>query len=128
MFRPDGEAFGINPKGFGPFISVRRFRYESTASFHPALVKIGEKLYMIPDWKEVLPETTINDITYIKPKPPKVKLEKSKFKFESKSDPGSFYTVTVTGDKVKCTCAGQYRAKDRNCVHMKTVKKKLGII
>ena len=50
------------------------------------------------------------------------------FKFESKSEPGSFYVVRVIGDKVKCNCAGQYRAKDRQCKHMKEVQQKLGIV
>ena len=47
------------------------------------------------------------------------------YKFESKSEPGSFYVVRVIGDKVKCNCAGQYRAKDRQCKHMKEVIQKL---
>ncbi len=51
----------------------------------------------------------------------------TEYKFESKSEPGSFYVVRVTGDKVKCNCAGQYRAKDRQCKHMKEVKQKLGL-
>ena len=28
MHRPDGEAFGFNPRGFGSYINVSRFRYE----------------------------------------------------------------------------------------------------
>jgi hypothetical protein len=127
IYHPGDKPLKINPKGLGRIIAISRFMYESTSKFPPALANIGGKLYMVPDWKEVLPETTIDDITYTKPEPPKVKLEKSTFKFESKSSPGSFYKVTVEGDKVKCNCAGQYRAKDRNCVHMRTVKTKLKI-
>ena len=25
IYRPDGEAFGFNPKGFGPFVNVQMF-------------------------------------------------------------------------------------------------------
>ena len=69
IYRPDGEAFSINPKGFGPFIGVSRFKYESRSYFQPSLVQVKGKKYMVPDWKEVLPETTINDIKKSDPKP-----------------------------------------------------------
>jgi hypothetical protein len=52
----------------------------------------------------------------------KEKIEENTFKFESKSDPGSFYTVTKKGDKYKCTCPGSFRAKDRECKHIKQIK------
>ena len=129
IYHPEGKPLIIKPKGLGPFIGVTRFKYESKSKFPPALANISGKLYMVPDWKEVLPETTIDDITYTEPTPPKVKLEKSTFKFESKSSPGSFYKVTVVGKKVDCNCAGKWRAKDRQkgCTHMQQVRKKLGI-
>jgi hypothetical protein len=86
--------------------------------------------YIIPTWQKVHSETTLADIEWIKPeikKPVKVEQEPQTWKFESKSEPGSFYVVRVTGDKVKCNCAGQYRAKDRQCKHMKEVRQKLGL-
>ena len=85
------------------------------------------KKFIVPIWKEVLPETTLEDINWVKPKPKKVSVEKQEFKFESKSDPGHFYNVTVKNNKVDCTCSGKWRAKDRQCRHMKDVKKQLGI-
>ena len=51
--------------------------------------------------------------------------ENHEFQFESKSDPGHFYKVTVKNNKVDCTCSGKWRAKDRQCRHMKDVKKQL---
>ena len=74
----------------------------------------------------------MNDIEWIKPEPKVVQQQNvsptnEEYKFESKSEPGSFYVVRVVGDKVKCNCAGQYRAKDRQCKHMKEVKQKLGL-
>ena len=54
-------------------------------------------------------------------------VEKQEFQFESKSDPGHFYKVTVKDNKVDCTCSGKWRAKDRQCRHMKDVKKQLNL-
>ena len=57
------------------------------------------------------------------------KPQKTEFQFESKSDPGHFYKVTVTGEKVDCTCSGRWRAKDRQkgCTHMQQVRKQLNL-
>ena len=129
IYRPDGEGFKFNPKNFGDFVDVRVFRYTYE---HPVLPpslftdKDGQK-WILPIWKKVLPETTLEDINWVKPKPKKVKLQKNEFQFESKSDPGHFYKVTVTGAKIDCTCSGKWRAKDRQCRHMKDIKKQLGI-
>ena len=129
IYRPDGEGFKFNPKNFGDFVDVKVFRYTYE---HPVLPpslftdKDGQK-WIVPIWKKVLPETTLKDINWVKPKPKKVKLQKNEFQFESKSDPGHFYKVTVIGTKVDCTCSGKWRAKDRQCRHMKDVKKQLGI-
>jgi hypothetical protein len=128
---PDGKPFSHGP-GFGSSVGVSRFRYTHEHMYPPALFvspKDGQK-YIMPGWQKVLPETTLNDIEWIKPE---IKVVKSKdtpiliseYKFESKSEPGSFYVVRVTGDKVKCNCAGQYRAKDRQCKHMKEIIQKL---
>jgi hypothetical protein len=70
MHRPDGEAFSFNPKGFGPSIFVRRFRYEYTHSvMPPTILELNGKTYLMPLWKEVVKGTTVNDIEWIKPKP-----------------------------------------------------------
>jgi hypothetical protein len=112
-----------------------RFRYEyNHASIPPALFTSpldGQK-YIVPAWTKVHPDTQLSDINWVKPEPKVVKqkqqqLDPTEYKFESKSEPGSFYVVRVIGDKVKCNCAGQYRAKDRQCKHMKEVKQKLGL-
>ena len=131
LYRPDGKSFGINPKGFGSFINVRVFKYVYE---HPVLPpslftdQKGQK-YIVPSWQKVVPETTLNDIKWKKASKPLPKPEKKEWKFESKSDPGHFYTVTQVSDfKVKCTCSGQYRAKDIKCRHMKEVMKEIGIL
>tara|TARA_R110000796_G_scaffold194821_2_gene311187 strand:+ start:599 stop:1039 length:441 start_codon:yes stop_codon:yes gene_type:complete len=125
---PNGKSFGINPKGFGPYVSVKIHKYEyKEPLLPPGLIVIGNQKYIIPTWTPVLMETELTDINWIKPKPKKIKVEKQEFQFESKSDPGHFYKVTIKDNKVDCTCSGKWRAKDRQCRHMKDVKKQLGL-
>ena len=127
IYRPNGEGFKFNPKGFGPFVNVEVFKYTYEHPILPPSLFTGTdgKKFIVPIWKEVLPETTLEDINWIKPKPKKVSVEKHEFQFESKSNPGHFYKVTVNNNKVDCTCSGKWRAKDRQCRHMKDVKKQL---
>lgn len=127
----EGTPFSFNSKGLGTFVNVEVFKYTYEHPFIPPHLFIDKdgKKYIVPIWKEVLPETTLEDINWVKPKPKKVKPQKNEFKFESKSDPGHFYNVTVVGEKVDCTCSGKWRAKDRQkgCTHMQQVRKQLGI-
>jgi hypothetical protein len=129
----ESSQFTIKP-GFGNFVAVRPFRYMSRSPYQPGLVTRDGKKYMIPDWVEVLPETTLDDIkafeeeTRGRKKSEKKVNNPNEWRFESKSDPGSYYVVKQISDyKVSCTCSGQYRAKDRKCRHMKEVMKELGI-
>ena len=130
IHHPGGKPFSFNPKGLGRFVNVQVFKYEYKHPIIPPhlFVDLDGQKYIVPIWKKVLPETRLEDINWIKPKPKKVSVEKQEFKFESKSDPGHFYKVTVKNNKVDCNCAGKWRAKDRQCRHMKDVKKKLGIV
>jgi hypothetical protein len=112
-------------------VYVFKYTYEHH-SLPPTLVVLSGQKYIVPTWQKVHSQTTLADIEWIKPEPKvnqqlDIPIIKEEFKFESKSDPGSFYVVRVTGDKVKCNCAGQYRAKDRQCKHMKEVRQKLGL-
>ena len=129
----ESTAFTFKPKGLGDFVCVRPFKYESRSKYY-GLLNVNGKKYLTPDWIEVLPETTINDIkafeeeTRGRKKGSKKIQNPNEWRFESKSDPGSYYLVTQISDyKVKCTCSGQYRAKDRQCRHMKEVMAELGI-
>jgi hypothetical protein len=130
---PDNKPFSHGP-GFGKSVGARRFKYDHEHSIPPALFVsvIDKQKYIVPGWQKVHPDTQLNDINWIKPEPQVTKqkqeqLAPAEYKFESKSEPGSFYVVRVIGNKVKCNCAGQYRAKDRQCKHMKEVKQKLGL-
>ena len=107
-------------RGFGPFVGARRFRYESRTPYHGILTSpIDGKKYLTPDWKEVLPETTLADIVYIAPEPVKEKPTQWDFKSES-SD--AVYKVRFNGVRYSCSCPGSWRAKDRECKHIKQVK------
>lgn len=130
IIHTDSSQFSYKPKGLGPFVGVRRFRYTYEHPILPPSLFVGQdgKKFIVPTWQEVLPETTLADIEWIKPEKSVEKTERKEWKFESKSDPGHFYLVTQVSDyKVRCTCSGQWRAKDRKCRHMKEVMKELGI-
>ena len=57
IYRPDGEAFGFNPKGFGPFVNVQMFRYEYEGAIPPALATFSGQKYIMPSWQKVDPNT-----------------------------------------------------------------------
>ena len=110
-------------QGFGQFVGVRLFRYESRTPYHGVVVSPTDgKKYLTPDWIEVHPQTTLADIVYNAPKQPKPVEQKDEWLFESSSDPGQFYKVRRVGVTYKCTCPGSWRAKDRECKHIKEIK------
>lgn len=99
-----------------------------------SIVELNGKFIIMPAGIECHPKTTLDDIIEIEKKQkPTVKVEQVEkpvektWKFESKSEPNNFYIVRVVNGKVKCNCAGQFRAKDRKCKHMKEVEKELGL-
>jgi hypothetical protein len=51
----ESSQFTIKP-GFGNFVAVRPFKYMSKSPYTPGLTRVNGKLYMIPDWVEVLPK------------------------------------------------------------------------
>ena len=60
-------ALSIPGSGFGPTIFANRFKYEyKDQAFPPTIANIGGKTYLMPLWKEVDPNTTIDDINWIK--------------------------------------------------------------
>ena len=108
-------------QGFGPFVGVKLFRYESRSSYHGIMTSpIDGKKYLTPDWVEVHPQTTLADIVYNAPKPEKEKPTQWDFKSES-SD--AVYKVRFNGVKLTCNCPGSWRAADRRCKHIISVEK-----
>jgi hypothetical protein len=121
---PDGKPFTHGP-GYGPIVISRVFKYEYTGSTSPSLVSFNGKKYIVPSWQEVLPETTLNDIEWVKPQveaPPPA--QSNTWKFQSKSSPDQYYIVRQNGSKLSCNCSGFWRAKDREkgCVHIQQVR------
>ena len=127
---PEGKPFKCNPKGLGRLISVRKFKYEYV---HPILSprlytsKQDGKTYIIPTWQEVHPQTTLNDIEWIKPEIGNKPEIKGVWEFESSSSKGKFYSVKQNGLKLTCNFSGFWRAKDREkgCKHVQSVRKEL---
>ena len=127
IHRPNGEAFSFNPNGFGSFVAVRRYKYE----YHhelipPSLLNIGGKRYIVPTWQEVLPETELSDINWIKPEP-KVKQEPIVEISTSSSDPNKTYKTIYYPEsgKFHCNCPGRWRAFDGKCKHIKALELKI---
>ena len=118
------SQFTINPKNLGKFVWVKRFMYEHTHPYLcPALTTLNGKKYLVPGFKEVDPNTTLDDIKWIKPKKKEKTITPTLFKFKSSSS-DSTYTVRKIMDSYQCNCPGYWRAKDRECKHIKEVKNK----
>jgi len=109
-------------------VYVFKYTYEHH-SLPPTLLisPISGKKFIVPTWKEVHPQTTLADIEWIKPVKIEVPIEKETWKFESSSEPGTFYKVRKQGDKLICNCSGFFRCKDKvkGCKHMQEVRKQL---
>jgi hypothetical protein len=87
--------------------------------------------YLIPGWIPVSMDTTMEDVEWINPysKPKDLSSKTSKGKewnFESTSSPGQYYTVRIVNNEPVCNCPGAWRSKDKQCKHMKLVRKELG--
>jgi hypothetical protein len=125
IYKPDGEAFSHGP-GFGS-TCVSKFKYEYTNEIiPPTILKLDGKTYLMPLWKVVEPETTINDIEWIKPKPkvrPKPIMEIN----VSGSSPDISYKTKYFPDtgNYSCNCPGRWRAADRRCKHIKELEQKI---
>ena len=125
----EGTSYGFKPQSSLISHASRLFKYEFE---HPYLTPSlfidskGDK-YIVPSWIKVHPKTTLKDIEVIRVEKIEAPIEKETWKFESSSEPGTFYKVRKQGDKLICNCSGFYRCKDRNkgCKHMQEVRKQL---
>jgi hypothetical protein len=123
-------SYGFKPQSSLISHASRLFKYEfEHAYLSPSLFidSKGEK-FIIPGFKKVHPETTLSDIEIIRPiKKSETPIEKNTWKFESSSDPGTFYIVRQSGLKLICNCSGYFRCKNRDigCKHCQEVRKQL---
>ena len=125
IYKPDGEAFGFNPKGLGSFVNVQMFRYEYKHEIIPPSLFVdqeGQK-YIVPTWQKVDSNTTLKDIEWIKPKPKKEKRSKTVTKTHiSGSGLGEYITKYYPeSGKYHCSCPGYWRSRG-NCKHVKEMK------
>ena len=124
---PNGKAFGINPKGLGSYIGVKVFKYEYKHEIlPPGLINAGGKKYIVPGWQEVLPETELNDIKWVKPKPKVVVKQEPIVVTSVSSSSNKTYTTTYYPDSGKFwwDCPGMWRSGG-NCKHVKSLREKV---
>ena len=124
---PNVKAFGINPKGLGSYIGVKVFKYEQKHEIlPPGLINAGGKKYIVPGCQEVLPETELNDIKWVKPKPKVVVKQEPIVVTSVSSSSNKTYTTTYYPDSGKfwCDCPGMWRSGG-NCKHVKSLREKV---
>ena len=126
MHRPDGEAFSFNPRGFGSYVHVSRFKYEYKGEvMPPSILTLNGKTYIMPIWKEVEEGTTINDIEWVKPKPKKKRSAPVVEMFTSGSSDKVYETKYYPDSgKFYCSCPGSWRSMG-NCKHIKELRIKV---
>ena len=115
-------SLNTSPKFGSPQIA-RRFKYKYTHPVLPPMIWKNEgKTYLMPKWKEVLDGTTLDDVEWIKPKPPQTKQPVVKTFKSGSSD--EIYTTKYypeTG-RYHCTCKGAWRTWG-NCKHIQQMRK-----
>lgn len=120
IYSPEDKPFSIKPKGFGPFVAVRRFKYTYEDPIMPPslFTDVEGQKWIIPSWKKVLPETTLDDIEWVKPEIEKTEVINWEFKSSSSN---AVYTVKNKGKNYYCNCPGYWRSFDKKCKHIKEV-------
>ena len=124
-FWQEKSNLSIDPKGFGPSIFFRLFKYDHTNRIPPSIFTIGGKTYIMPGWQEVLPQTRLSDINWIKPKVKRAEVIEHEFKSScgKKTYIAKKYISADGNVKYGCNCFGAIRAKDRRCKHIKSIEK-----
>lgn len=103
---------------------VQLFKYDVPVSvIPPTIARVNGKTVILPSWIECHPLTTLKDINWTPPQPVQDKVKET---FESKSGLGEYKTsYNPNNNTYKCNCFGFYRAKDRQCKHIKALKEKM---
>jgi hypothetical protein len=111
-------AYNIDPQNI-TYCNVNLFKYKyENQILPPTLITVPSgKKYIVPIWLEVHPQTTLNDIEWTKPQPPKL----DTIKFEVTGSNGDKYNTVYNPNtkKWKCSCPGSWRAKNGICKHIK---------
>ena len=103
---------------------VRPFQYKIESTLRPGIAILQGKKYITPGFIPCHPNTELSDIKWIQKisKQEQVK-EIDTWRFKSSSGDGEYVTKR-NGFKYTCNCPGVWRAKDRECKHIKEVKGK----
>jgi|TARA_R110000744_G_C19045490_1_gene527169 hypothetical protein len=91
---------------------------------HPAMIKIGDKHFIVPLWVEVTEEfnidKAISDGLIVNTAKYKPKVVENQWPIEGST--GNLYTVKFNSSgSYECDCMGFRRAKDGKCKHVKQV-------
>lgn len=94
-------------------------KYEIESILPPTIYKSNQdnKVYLVPMWIEVHPQTTYDDVVHIRPKQKKI--------IEHIQGSMGEYKTTYNPNKntYHCSCMGFWRSKG-NCKHVKALKEK----
>ena len=98
---------------------VQCFRYEVKTDINPSIVTLNGKRVIVPTWQEVHPQTTLDDIEWVKPQ------RRPRADISVKTGDGKYKTTfnTATGN-FKCSCMGFWRSNG-NCKHVKELRESL---
>tara|TARA_B110000211_G_scaffold205262_1_gene239385 strand:- start:287 stop:715 length:429 start_codon:yes stop_codon:yes gene_type:complete len=123
----DSTQFSYKPDGKTKSYAVQRIMYKQNSWIPPTFVNIRDKKYLVPEWVEVHPEAQLSDVMWKRPERKVQKPDVTTKKFTSKSNPDITYTTKKTmlhTGKVQysCNCPGVWRAKSRECKHIKEIK------
>ena len=124
IYRPTSQ-FSYSPKGLGKFIDVRPFKYTYEHDFLPPGLYVNSegKKYITPTWQEVHPQTTLEDINWVKPKKIEREIPKDTWEFKSSSSESIYIVKRIGHNKFQCNCPGYWRSAERKCKHVKEVEK-----
>jgi hypothetical protein len=101
---------------------VKLFKYKVESRLRPSIAKVKGKTFITPGWVPCHPNTELSDINWIQKVPKEEKLKEiDTWRFKSSSGDGE-YVTKKNGFKYTCNCPGVWRAKDRECKHIKEVK------
>lgn len=101
---------------------VKVFKYKIESRLKPGIAKVKGKTFITPGWVPCHPKTELSDIIWTQKVPKEEKLKEiDTWRFKSSSGDGE-YVTKKNGFKYTCNCPGVWRAKDRECKHIKEVK------
>jgi hypothetical protein len=119
-------AFTINDPNIKTSI-VQVHKYQIESMIPPSMVNTLSGKYIVPGWIPCHPKTELSDIIWVKKLSKKEQVKEiDTWRFKSSSGDGE-YVTKKNGFKFTCNCPGVWRAKDRECKHIKEVKKDLGL-